>query len=167
MIRIKQKRFKFLYTSVQRDRLLIKGPVTTLNFPLPVYGLFSPSIVSSSQYINSLFQNIKLNLRSIISGSFIEIIPEGVGFRFIRYPWAPQILGLSLGYSHPSFWNLPTQCLFRCNKYRLFIFSGNRSILNEVSHHIIRLRTPDPYKAKGLKHPDDKLKLKPGKIRQR
>jgi len=169
LFRIKRKRFKFLFTSLDgRNRLLIKGPVTTLSFPLPTDCVITPQITSSSKYLNSLFNQIS-NFRELIFGTFCEIVPEGVGFRYIRYPWAPQVLGLSLGYSHSIYWKLPSQITFRAHKYRLLMFSGNRSILNEVALHIIRLRTPDAYKAKGLKFPRDmlNLKLKPGKLRQR
>jgi len=167
--RIKRKRFKFLFfTSSTGNRLLIKGPITTLSFPLPPQSVITPQIVSSSQFVNSLFNQIS-NFRELIFGVFCEIVPEGVGLRYIRYPWAPQVLGLGLGYSHPIYWKIPSQIHFRAHKYRLLMFSGNKAILNEVALQIIRLRTPDAYKAKGLKFPRDilNLKLKPGKLRQR
>jgi len=164
MIHLKAKRFKFLYTSFGRDSLLLKSNVTSLTLPGP-YGVTHN--VSSKKYINSLFQGIKRHYHSLMHGFFLEIIPEGVGYKFLRYPWAPRILGLGLGYSHFTAFRLPAQCLFRCTKYRLFLYSGNKSILNQIGLHIIRLRTPDPYKSKGLKFPREALKLKPGKLRQK
>lgn len=164
MIIIDLKRYKFLHTSVRRDCVLFGGTVTTLNLPLP-YGVLQA--VASPKYINSLFQHIKLNFRTLVQGLFLEIIPEGVGYKYLRYTWAPKILGLGLGYSHFFGFKFPTQCLFRCNKYRLFLYSGNRSVINEMAYLIIRMRIPDAYKAKGLKFPRGELKLKPGKLRQR
>jgi large subunit ribosomal protein L6 len=167
MCRLKRKRFKFFYTSIDGNRLLIKGPITTLSFPIPANYSFERNLISSPKYINSLARQLFAARYGLVFGFFAEILPEGVGFRFLRYPWAPQVLGLSLGYSHPIFWRLPRQCFFRCHKYRLFIFSGNKSIINDISLQIKNLRHPDAYKGKGLKFARDPLKLKPGKLRQR
>jgi len=166
IIRIKRKRFKFLFTTFNSPRALFKGPLGTLNFPLNAYVKFNKQLFGSPKNIMSLARHLN-TFRCLVYGVFAEIVPEGVGFRFCRYPGAPSLLGLSLGYSHLLFWNLPSQCFFRCEKYRLLLFGSNPSLIRIISLHIRDLRFPDAYKAKGLKFARDEIRLKPGKIRQR
>jgi len=166
MNRIKKKRFKFVFTTIYAPRILFKGSITTVSFPLNAYVKFNNQLFGSSKNITSLMRSL-IFFKCLVFGVFAEIVPEGVGFRFCRYPETPSLLGLSLGHSHLLFWDLPAQCHFRCEKYRLLLFGGNPSMIRDISLDIRNLRFPDAYKAKGLKFARDPIRLKPGKIRQR
>lgn len=171
-IRIKSKRFRFCFISnAGRCKLLLKGPLTTLEFPIDnqqtVFDKDYGYLVAAPKFVNALTNQIERAIAGLVYGYFCEIIPEGVGYKFLRYQWASQTLGLGLGYSHFLFYNIPPVCFFRCEKYRLFIFSGNKHMLREVALSIVNLRVPDAYKGKGLKFAKTPLKLKPGKLRQR
>jgi len=173
IMRIKFKRFRFAYVvnALGKCKLLLKGPLTTLEFPISRHESFFDdtwkSLIAAPKFINALANQIKEALTGLVYGYFCEIIPEGVGYKFLRYEWASQTLGLGLGYGHLIFYNIPPVCFFRCEKYRLFLFSGDKQTLREVALAIINLRVPDPYKGKGLKFAKTPLKLKPGKLRQR
>ena len=171
-IRIKSKRFRFFFLSnAGKCKLLLKGPLTTLAFPIDnkqtVIDKDYGYLVAAPKYANALTNQIERASAGLIYGYFCEIIPEGVGYKFLRYPWATHTLGLGLGYSHFFFYNIPPVCFFRCEKYRLVLFSGNKQMLREIARTIIDLRVPDAYKGKGLKFAKTPLKLKPGKLRQR
>jgi len=66
LCRIKRKRFKFMFTSISGDRFLVKGPITTLNFPLPPNSVCIPHIVGSYKYLKSLYNVISDSFRGLV-----------------------------------------------------------------------------------------------------
>jgi len=166
MKRMKIKRFKFVFTSNYSPRFLIKSSIATYDLPLNTYVKFKNQLFGSAKDIMFLFRYLK-TIKCLKFGVFAEIAPEGVGFRFFKYPEIPTLLGLSLGHSHLLFWDLPSHCFYMCYKYKLLLFGTNPSMIRDISLSIRNLRFPDAYKAKGLKFGRDEIRLKPGKIRQR
>ena len=70
----------------------------------------------------------------------------------------------ALGYSHPVVYPLPKGIDVAVEKNtRLTISGADRQQVGQVAAEIRGLRPPDPYKGKGVRYSDEKLKLKVGK----
>lgn len=88
---------------------------------------------------------------------------NGVGYR-------AQIQGnklvLSLGYSHPIEYPQPEGITFQMddNKKNVLIVSGiDKQQVGQVSAEIRAFRKPEPYKGKGIKYEDERIRRKAGK----
>jgi len=89
----------------------------------------------------------------------LEIV--GVGYRAdVR----GKHVHLSLGYSHPIVYQLPETVEAKVDKQTvLTISSSDRQLLGEVCAQIRALRPPEPYKGKGIKYANEKIRRKAGK----
>jgi ribosomal protein L6P/L9E len=67
-------------------------------------------------------------------GSFVELKTEGVGLKFLRYYAAPQLLCLTLGFSHTILFRIPKKVKFRCLKYKLLLFSFDLKELRNTAY---------------------------------
>lgn len=85
---------------------------------------------------------------------------KGIGY---RVELQGQKLILSLGYSHPvEFVALPGIAL-NVEKNIITISGVDKCLVGETAARIRKLRPPEPYKGKGIRYKDEKVKLKPGK----
>ena len=73
----------------------------------------------------------------------------------------------TLGYSHPIEFPLPTgiAATIDAKQTRLTISGIDRQKVGQVAADMRSLRKPDPYKNKGVRYSDEKLKKKVGKTR--
>jgi len=170
MTRIVQKRFryKFLFSSYRRPCIQLNAGVGISNLPFSFpYILKNNKLFCLKQFSRSLLRVLCNTIKGFRYGYFVEIRPEGVGFRFHRCSDAPSTLILTLGHSHPLIVQVPSTVKFRCLKYRLLLYGANKAILNAFALKIRNLRPPDAYKGKGIKFSREILVFKPGKLRQR
>jgi large subunit ribosomal protein L6 len=85
----------------------------------------------------------------------------GVGY---RAEIKGKDLNLALGYSHPVVFPVPPGIDIAVEKNtRITITGANRQQVGQVAAEIRGLRSPDPYKGKGIRYSDEQLKLKVGK----
>jgi large subunit ribosomal protein L6 len=85
----------------------------------------------------------------------------GVGY---RAEVKGRELHMALGYSHPVVYPLPKGIDVAVEKNtRLTVTGADRQQVGQVAAEIRGLRPPDPYKGKGVRYSDEKLKLKVGK----
>jgi len=167
-LRLERKRYSLSFFSNQF--LLINGQNANVCLkPNSVKVIKSDSkqkiFFPEKSVFRSFFSGLSSALRGF--GHFVEIRTEGVGFKFLRFPKAPNLLQLSLGFGHLIFYRIPESVKFRVLKTRLLLFSNDRSILSITARRLRGYRPPDPYKGKGLKYASEILKFKPGKQRQR
>ena len=95
---------------------------------------------------------------------------RGVGFR--AEVKGKQIL-FALGFSHPNVFNLPEGVTAEVDKVArtedtlptigLTLRSVDREALGETAVKIRALRPPEPYKGKGIKYADERVRRKEGK----
>lgn len=110
--------------------------------------------------VRSLVQNIMIG----VSDGFAKRLEvNGVGYRF-------QIQGkkvvFSLGYSHPIEYTAPEGIEFKADeeKKNILIVSGiDKQVVGQVASEIRGFRKPEPYKGKGIKYEDERIKRKAGK----
>ncbi len=71
----------------------------------------------------------------------------------------------TLGYSHPIEFPLPTGITAAIDpkQTRVTVSGVNRQLVGQVAADMRALRKPDPYKNKGVRYADEKLKKKVGK----
>lgn len=85
----------------------------------------------------------------------------GVGY---RSELKGHILLLSLGYSHPIEFTIPKGIQIAVEKMTHITVSGaDRGLVGETAAILRRMRPPEPYKGKGVKYTDERIKRKVGK----
>ncbi len=90
-----------------------------------------------------------------------ELDIVGVGYR--AEVKGKQVV-LSLGYSHPVVFNVPTGIEIAIEKQTHITVTGaDRQLVGQVAADLRRLRKPDPYQQKGVRYTGEVLKKKQGK----
>jgi large subunit ribosomal protein L6 len=110
-------------------------------------------------------------MRSLISNA-VKGVTEGfkkdfeiVGIGY-RVALEKKKLIFTVGYSHPVEIELPEdlQITFdEKNKNKFSLHGADKQKVGQYAAHIRNVRPPDPYKGKGIKYADERMKLKEGK----
>lgn len=76
-----------------------------------------------------------------------------------------NVIEFSLGYSHPIKFPLPdgVKAEFDAKTNHLVLKCHDRQLLGQVAADIRMLRPPEPYKGKGVKYTEEKIRRKAGK----
>ena len=115
-----------------------------------------------SRALHGLMRALVANAVQGVSQGFtrnLDIV--GVGY---RAEVKGRELHMALGYSHPVVYRLPQGIDVAVEKNtRMTVSGADRQQVGQVAAEIRGLRPPDPYKGKGVRYSDEKLKLKVGK----
>ena len=86
---------------------------------------------------------------------------NGVGYRAeARGP----VLFMTLGYSHPIAFQLPPGVTAKVDRQVVVTLeSADRELLGQVCAQLRALRPPEPYKGKGVKYAEERVRRKAGK----
>lgn len=123
-------------------------------------------IMSKINRINNSLQGLTRSLISNmiigVSKGFERILEiHGIGYRAAVNG---NCLVLNLGYSHPINFDLPTGISASVDKNNIIKLSGiDKELLGQTSAAIRRLRSPEPYKGKGIKYAQEHIQRKAGK----
>jgi large subunit ribosomal protein L6 len=86
---------------------------------------------------------------------------NGIGY---RASVSGNILALTLGYSHPINYDLPEGVSATVDKSNVITLSGiDKELLGQTAAKIRKLRSPEPYKGKGIKYAEEHIQRKAGK----
>jgi large subunit ribosomal protein L6 len=86
---------------------------------------------------------------------------NGIGY---RASISGNVLALSLGYSHPVNYDLPDGISATVDKSNMITLSGiDKELLGQTAAKIRQLRSPEPYKGKGIKYAEEHIQRKAGK----
>jgi large subunit ribosomal protein L6 len=86
---------------------------------------------------------------------------NGVGYRAEA---RGNILFLTLGYSHPIAFQLPAGVSAKVDRQVVVTLEGpDRELLGQAAAAIRELRPPEPYKGKGVKYAEERIRRKAGK----
>ncbi|HEY6050874.1 MAG TPA: 50S ribosomal protein L6 [Thermoanaerobaculia bacterium] len=86
---------------------------------------------------------------------------NGVGYRAEA---RGSVLFLTLGFSHPIAFHLPAGITAKVERQVVVTLDGaDRELLGHVAAAIRELRPPEPYKAKGVKYAEERIRRKAGK----
>jgi len=100
-------------------------------------------------------------VRGVTEGFTRELDIVGVGYRCEAKKTS---IVFSLGFSHPIEYPLPPGISATVDKQTHLVLTGvDRQLLGQVAANIRSLKKPDPYKQKGIRYTNERLKKKAGK----
>ena len=100
-------------------------------------------------------------VQGVSKGFAQQLEIAGVGFRAAVQG---KNLQLQLGYSHDVVYPIPPGIDIKCDKPTLILVSGiDKQKVGQVAAEIRQFRKPEPYKGKGIKYAEEKIRRKEGK----
>lgn len=149
----------------------VKGPKGQLSTPLGpglIYAL-ADGQVSITRKDDERFTRAQHGLRRTLLNNCIvgvtqgfSILLEVVGVGY-RVAVKGQSLELALGFSHPVLLDLPAGISAKAEGNKLTISGADKELVGETAARIRRLRKPEPYKGKGIKYENERIRRKVGK----
>jgi large subunit ribosomal protein L6 len=85
---------------------------------------------------------------------------NGVGF---RASVAGNTINLSLGFSHPVTFVLPQGVEAKVEKNVITLTGFDKQVVGQAAANLRALKKPEPYKGKGIKYVEERIKRKAGK----
>jgi large subunit ribosomal protein L6 len=85
---------------------------------------------------------------------------NGVGYRAAV---SGSTINLSLGFSHPVVFDLPAGISAKVEKNVLTVSGHDKQLVGQVAANLRSLRKPEPYKGKGIKYIEERIRRKAGK----
>lgn len=159
--------------NLQAGKILVEGPLGKLAQDLPdVLEIQidagktlvvnrksdSPDIRSLHGLIRALIANM---VTGVSTGFKRELDIQGVGY---RAEVKGSHLNLSLGFSHPVEFPIPSGIKIAVEKLTHLIISGfDKKQVGQVAADIRKIRPPEPYKGKGVRYSDEVIRRKAGK----
>lgn len=88
---------------------------------------------------------------------------NGVGYR--AQLKGADVLNLSVGYSHPVDFPIPKgiTCKVEENNTLVILEGFDKQLIGQVAANIRKIRPPEPYKKKGIKYLEERIRGKAGK----
>lgn len=125
-----------------------------------------PSESKEHKSLHGLYRSLLNNMVIGVSNGYtkqLEII--GVGY---RASYDNGVLELNLGFSHPIYFVPPddveVEVDTKSRKTTIINVRGiNKELVGQVAAKIRSLRKPEPYKGKGIRYLDEKVRRKAGK----
>ncbi|MGZ6162091.1 MAG: 50S ribosomal protein L6 [Myxococcaceae bacterium] len=167
--------------SVASGAVALEGPKGKMKVPLPAsitadvkdgqIHVQRPNDTRESRSLHGLARSLVANAaKGVATGWERKLDIRGVGF---RAEVKGKQIHLALGYSHPVVFNLPEGVTAEVDKVArtedslptigLTLRSADRAALGEAAVKIRKLRPPEPYKGKGIKYSDERVRRKEGK----
>jgi large subunit ribosomal protein L6 len=111
---------------------------------------------------HGLYRNLLNNMITGVSSGFSKtLIITGVGY---RADIQGNLLLLSLGYSNDIYFGIPGDVAITAEGGTKVIVSGiDKQRVGELAAQIRKLRLPEPYKGKGIRYENEKIRRKVGK----
>ncbi len=150
----------------------VKGPNATLTQHLPAAMMIEqengtltvsrPSEQKEHKALHGLTRSLLANMVTGVSTGFRRVLEiNGVGYRAQK---TGQNLTLSLGFSHPVVITPPDGIDLSTGERNTVIISGaDKQAVGEIAAQIRGLRPPEPYKGKGIKYAEERIRRKAGK----
>lgn len=158
--------------TVQGQEVVIEGPKGRLNTPLPEGitleekdgHLVAARKGESLAALHGLTRALLFNaVEGVTKGWTKELDIVGIGYRAEMK--GKGMVVFTLGYSHPIEFPLPAgvEAAIDPKQTRVTVTGIDRQKVGQVAADMRSLRKPDPYKNKGVRYVDEKLKKKAGK----
>lgn len=112
--------------------------------------------------LHGLTRKLIANMVVGVSQGFRRVLEiNGVGY---RAEVKDKALHLTLGYSHPVVFPLPSGVTATVERQTVITLQGpDKQLLGQLASTIRSFRQPDPYKAKGVKYQEEVVRRKAGK----
>ncbi len=117
---------------------------------------------SSKKLYRSIAGTVRANIQNLIDGVSKgferKLLLVGVGYRAQS---KGKVLSLSLGFSHPTDFNVPEGITIETpTQTEILIKGSNKELVGLCAAQIRSIRPPEPYKGKGVRYSDEKIELK-------
>ncbi len=122
-----------------------------------------PADGSRDKALHGLTRKLLANMAEGVGKGFTRTLEiTGVGYRAeVR---GGNTLYMTLGYSHPIVYQLPPGITAKVDRQVVVTLEGaDRQLLGMVAAQLRELRPPEPYKGKGIKYAEEKIRRKAGK----
>lgn len=151
----------------------VKGPKGSLNWEIPQpidikiidneINIIRSSDIKSHKALHGLSRKLISNMVTGVTVGFEKILLiSGVGY---RAQIEGKNLNVQLGFSHPVSIKPPDGIIFELlEPTKIRVFGIDNKQVGEIAAYIRSLRKADPYKAKGIRYIDEKVKRKAGKV---
>lgn len=100
------------------------------------------------------------NVKGVEEGWEKTLELVGTGY---RVELKGDTLVLLLGFSHPVEIKVPEGIQFKVDKTLITIYGVDKEKVGQIAANIRSIRTPEPYKGKGIRYKDEVVRRKPGK----
>lgn len=157
---------------ILKDKIKITGPLGEIILPVfnnilvqEINGQIICKIIGtdvpSKRAMHGLLRNLISNaIVGVSDGWQKKLDLVGVGYRVAM---RGSDLEFSLGFSHPVIVNPPDNITFAVNKNTITVSGFDRQLVGNTAAHIRSLKKPEPYKGKGIKYSDERVRRKAGK----
>ena len=123
----------------------------------------NPDDTAQSKALHGLTRTLVQNMVTGVSEGFTkELRIQGVGYRVNES--TPTSLELALGFSHTVKITAPSGVEFEVPQRAQILVKGiDKQLVGQVAADIRKWRPPEPYKGKGIRYADERVKRKAGK----
>lgn len=164
---------KEVRVNILKSKIELKGPKGILN--MQINPLISVSVADNfisvvrtvnSNRAKSLHGTTQRLISNMVKGVSVGFIKElkivGVGY---KVEVINKSLNLSLGFSHKIIFNIPdmVSAIINDKKTEITLKSIDKHLLGETAAKIRSFKPPEPYKGKGIRYFNEKVKRKEGK----
>ena len=158
---------------VDGRRVVVTGAKGTLSRDLPgeitlraddgILHVERPDDTAQSRSLHGLTRSLVQNMVTGVTEGFTkELRIQGVGYRVAES--TPTSLELSLGFSHTVKIAAPEGVEFEVPQRTQILVKGiDKQLVGQVAADIRKWRPPEPYKGKGIRYADERVKRKAGK----
>ena len=158
---------------VDGRRVVVTGAKGTLSRDLPgeitlradngILHVERPDDTAQSRSLHGLTRSLVQNMVTGVTEGFTkELRIHGVGYRVAES--TPTSLELSLGFSHTVRIAAPDGVEFEVPQRTQILVKGiDKQLVGQVAADIRKWRPPEPYKGKGIRYADERVKRKAGK----
>ena len=114
-----------------------------------------------SKAYHGLYRSLLSNMVTGVSTGFSRVlVVTGVGY---KAEVQGNILVLSLGFSSDIYVGIPDGLTVTAEGGRVSVSGIDKQRVGELASQIRKLRPPEPYKGKGIRYEDEKIRRKVGK----
>jgi len=157
---------------VKPDHVRVKGPKGELSTLITgdvlvevTDGNIWVKPANDSTRARTMWGTVRSNVNNIVEGvskGFTKTLEiTGVGFRAAVQK---DVLTITLGFSHEVKYIVPVGIEIKVDKTTTIIITGaDKQKVGQVAAEIRALRKPEPYKGKGVRYSDEKVRRKEGK----
>jgi large subunit ribosomal protein L6 len=158
--------------AVSGQKVSVEGPKGKLErvLPLPITASVAdgkasftrPDDSRKAKAMHGLARTLVNNMvLGVTKGFEKELHIEGVGFRAAVQG---KVLNLTLGYSHPVNFDIPTGITITVDQQTEVKITGtDKELVGQVAANIRFLREPEVYRGKGVRYKDEVIRRKAGK----
>lgn len=115
----------------------------------------------SKTMTGTTFALVRNMIVGVSSGFEKKLLLQGVGF---RAQLEDKILTLALGFSHPIYYKIPEGVtLTTPSQTEITVQGHDKQKVGQTAAEIRQFYKPEPYKGKGVRYADEKIRIKAGK----